>query len=69
MLLAYEEWVQTSCNFQTSSSSQEVDLPPVEELEVVEFEHGKTVTIGRDLKASLREEVINCLSRNIDVFA
>ncbi|XP_022875582.1 uncharacterized protein LOC111394024 [Olea europaea var. sylvestris] len=44
-------------------------LAPVEELEVVELEHGKTITIGRDLKASLREEVINCLFRNIDVFA
>ncbi|XP_022876946.1 uncharacterized protein LOC111395176 [Olea europaea var. sylvestris] len=44
-------------------------LAPVEELEVVELKHGKVVTIGRDLKANLREEVINCLSHNIDVFA
>ncbi|XP_022852169.1 uncharacterized protein LOC111373818 [Olea europaea var. sylvestris] len=44
-------------------------LGPVEELEVVELEHGKMVTIGRDLKASLREEVFNCLSYNIDIFA
>ncbi|XP_022888963.1 uncharacterized protein LOC111404382 [Olea europaea var. sylvestris] len=44
-------------------------LAPVEELEVVELEHEKVVTIDRDLKANLREEVISCLSRNIDVFA
>ncbi|XP_022845323.1 uncharacterized protein LOC111368325 [Olea europaea var. sylvestris] len=44
-------------------------LVPVEELEVVELEHGKAVTIGRDLKANLWEEIINWLSRNIDVFA
>ncbi|XP_022856591.1 uncharacterized protein LOC111377693, partial [Olea europaea var. sylvestris] len=44
-------------------------LAPVEELEVTELEHEKTVTIGRDLKASLWEKVINCLSRNIDIFA
>ncbi|XP_022874132.1 uncharacterized protein LOC111392953 [Olea europaea var. sylvestris] len=44
-------------------------LAPVEELEVVELEHRKMVTIGRDLKASLREEIINYLFRNIDVFA
>ncbi|XP_022870705.1 uncharacterized protein LOC111389949 [Olea europaea var. sylvestris] len=44
-------------------------LALVEELEVVELEHEKAVTIGRDLKANLREKVISCLSHNIDVFA
>ncbi|XP_022899280.1 uncharacterized protein LOC111412578 [Olea europaea var. sylvestris] len=44
-------------------------LAPVEELKVVKLEHRKAVTIGRDLQANLREEILNCLPRNIDVFA
>ncbi|XP_022846369.1 uncharacterized protein LOC111369122 [Olea europaea var. sylvestris] len=45
----------------------ELDLEPRGRLAPVE--HGKVITIGRDLKANLREEVIDCLSRNIDIFA
>ncbi|XP_022872734.1 uncharacterized protein LOC111391716 [Olea europaea var. sylvestris] len=44
-------------------------LAPVEELLEIELELGKKVRVGRDLSTALMTELIDCLSRNIDVFA
>lgn len=44
-------------------------LTPVEELEVLKLEHRKKLTIGRDLRPSLKVKVDDYLSRKIDVFA
>ncbi|CAI9772009.1 unnamed protein product [Fraxinus pennsylvanica] len=43
-------------------------LAPVEELVEVELEPGKRVIVGQDLEASLRGELIGCLSRYDDAF-
>lgn len=38
-------------------------------MQLSELEHGKKVTIGCDLDATIMGELMSCLSRNIDIFA
>ncbi|XP_022897821.1 uncharacterized protein LOC111411533 [Olea europaea var. sylvestris] len=58
---------------QVSEKEEELEhrgrLAPVEELLEIELKQGKKVTVGRDLNTALMTELIDCLSRNIDVFA
>jgi ribonuclease HI len=44
-------------------------LAPVGEMDEVELDAGRKVTIGRDLDPATKTQLVSCLARNLDVFA
>ena len=51
---------------------EEKRTKPIEEVENVELVEGdpsKTTKVGKELKSSLKEEMVKFLKRNLDVFA
>ncbi|XP_075479451.1 uncharacterized protein LOC142520336 [Primulina tabacum] len=52
-----------------AAEEREVHFVAEEEQEAVEIEPGKHIRVGRDINASTRVNLLNCLKANISVFA